>query len=430
MKNRFGVPFGAASRRTVLKSLAAGVGVAALGGGWTGAAFAEDRTLTINTNISGEGQRKLMAQFIEEFTKETGIKVQQNAMDHEGYKTAIRNFLVANPPDVCLWFSGDRMRAFVNRGLFDDMSDLWAKEGWADKVGALTTTVTVDGKQYGVPTGASFWGIWARKDYLDKYAGGKAPATWDELVAYGDKMVADGISPFAIGTKDLWPSAAWFDYLNLRINGYDFHMQLMAGEASYEDPKLDAVFDKWQELIDKKFFIPNHTSYDWQGAVPFLLQGKAGMYLMGQFLTRNIPAADLDKYTYLQFPVIDAAVPTAEEFPVDSMHIPSGAKNKDLARQFITFFYQPQRLALWVEPEGNIPTRSDVPVLKKDWLLEKGQEILKSAKSASQYYDRDTDPDMAQIGMNGFQQFMADPNSRKAVQARLEQARKRIYKKS
>ena len=93
------VPFRATSRRTLLKSLMAGVGAVAIGGGM-GPAFAEDRVLVINTNIGGEGQRKLMAQFIEEFTKETGIKVQQNAMDHEGYKTAIRNFLVANPPDV------------------------------------------------------------------------------------------------------------------------------------------------------------------------------------------------------------------------------------------------------------------------------------------------------------------------------------------
>ena len=423
------IPSFRTTRRSLMKGIAAGAATAALGP-LAAPAIAQEQLVTINTNIGGEGQRQLFGKFAEEFTAATGIKVQQNAMDHEGYKTAIRNFLVANPPDVCLWFSGDRMRAFVKRDLFDDITDVWEAEGWGDKVGALTTTVEVNGKIYGIPTGASFWGIWARKDHLDQHNGGKEFATWDEMVAYGDKLVAAGISPFTIGTKDLWPSAAWFDYLNLRLNGLDFHMALMAGEASYTDAKLTPVFDRWQELIDKKHFIPNHTSYDWQAAVPFMLQGRASMYLMGQFAKRNVPEAELANYTFIQFPKMADGVETFEEFPVDSMHIPKGGKRKDLGREFLKFFYQPERLAQWVEPEGNIPTRNDVQLLNKDWLLEKGQAILASAKGASQYYDRDTDPDMAQQGMNGFQQFMADPSSRTAVLDRLDQTRKRIFQKS
>ena len=40
----------------------------------------------------------------------------------------------------------------------------------------------------------------------------------------------NGITPITIGTKFLWTAGGWFDYLNLRINGYQFHMDLTAGK--------------------------------------------------------------------------------------------------------------------------------------------------------------------------------------------------------
>jgi multiple sugar transport system substrate-binding protein len=53
---------------------------------------------------------------------------------------------------------------------------------------------------------------------------------------------------------------------------------------------------------------------------------------------------------------------------------------------------------------------------------------MKTVQGTSQYYDRDSDPDMAQAGLVGFQEFMAKPDRRKAILTRLEGTRKRIYK--
>ena len=39
----------------------------------------------------------------------------------EAHKTAIRSYLTVGAPDVCFWFSGNRMKAFVERGLFDGL---------------------------------------------------------------------------------------------------------------------------------------------------------------------------------------------------------------------------------------------------------------------------------------------------------------------
>jgi len=55
--------------------------------------------------------------------------------------------------------------------------------------------------------------------------------------------------------------------------------------------------------------------------------------------------------------------------------------------------------------------------------------VLAQAAGLAQFYDRDTDPKMAKAGMEGFQEFMVNPDRIDAIRARLEKARLRIYKK-
>ena len=49
--------------------------------------------------------------------------MQVNLTEHEVYKTAIRNFLVAEAPDIAIWFAGHSMKFFIDQGLFLDVSD-------------------------------------------------------------------------------------------------------------------------------------------------------------------------------------------------------------------------------------------------------------------------------------------------------------------
>ena len=62
-----------------------------------------------------------------------------------------------------------------------------------------------------------------------------------------------------------------------------------------------------------------------------------------------------------------------------------------------------------------------------DPLNQEGLELLKNAKSA-QYYDRDTDPEIATEGMKGFQEFMAFPDRIDQILTRLDKVEQRIFK--
>lgn len=105
-----------------------------------------------------------------------------NTFDHEGYKTAIRNFLTADSPDLANWYAGNRMAPFVNAGQFTDVSDVWEENGLKDSLGSALKSMTIDGKQWGVPYTYYQWGIYYNKDVYKK-AGVEVPKTWDEFIS-------------------------------------------------------------------------------------------------------------------------------------------------------------------------------------------------------------------------------------------------------
>ncbi|MGI9256486.1 MAG: ABC transporter substrate-binding protein, partial [Salinispira sp.] len=218
------------------------------------AAGAQKGELVINSNLSDPVPKAAFNAMVDKFRAAyPDIDVTLNEFDHEAYKTAIRNFLVSNPPDIALWFAGNRMKFFVDQGLIADVSDLWDDADFNDSMSSSLAAFTVDGSQYGVPWGYYQWGVYYRTDIFDQY-GLSVPTNWDEFLEVGDTLVANGVTPVSIGTRFLWTAAGWFDYLNLRINGYDFHIGLTDGDISYLDPRLDRVFEVWADLLNRGFF--------------------------------------------------------------------------------------------------------------------------------------------------------------------------------
>ena len=90
-------------------------------------------TLVINSNQSGESSMNAFNSYVDAFkAAHPEVTVVVNEFEHEAYKTAIRNFLTAEAPDVAVWFAGNRMKFFVDQGLFQDVSDVWEDAGLID----------------------------------------------------------------------------------------------------------------------------------------------------------------------------------------------------------------------------------------------------------------------------------------------------------
>jgi multiple sugar transport system substrate-binding protein len=87
---------------------------------------------------------------------------------------------------------------------------------------------------------------------------------------------------------------------------------------------------------------------------------------------------------------------------------------------------RPDILADFAYEVGNIPPNkySRAP---EDRFTIAGFEMLNAADGLAQFYDRDTSPEMASVGMEGFQEFMVNPDREDAIRQRLERERQRIF---
>ncbi len=385
--------------------------------------------LVINTDTSDPAPKEAFQNLINGFQAENpDITVKWNLFDHEGYKTSIRNFLTADAPDLANWYAGNRMLPFVKAGLFEPVDDVWEDNGLGDSMGASQGSMTIDGQIWGVPYTYYQWGVYYRKD-LFAQNGISAPSTWDEFIAAGEALKAAGITPITIGTKYLWTAAGVFDYLNLRTNGFEFHQDLTNGKIAWTDPRVRETFKNWGQLVEAGFFIDNHAAFSWQEALAPMVQGKAAMYVMGNFAVAPLREAGLtdDQLGFFQFPVIDPSVPLAEEAPTDTIHIPANAKNKVEAKKFLAYLARADVQGEMNKTLGQLPINKNSEIAD-DVFIEAGFGMLSGTTGGiAQFFDRDAPAEMAKAGMEGFQEFMVKPERLDAILDRLEKVRGSVY---
>ncbi len=374
-----------------------------------------------------EGFERAVAAFQE---ANPDVNVIVNITDREAHKTAIRNFLSADAPDITAWYPGNRMAPFVDAGQFEDISDLWESDpNLSSSFEAIKPTMTRDGKQWGVPYSYYQWGIYYRADIFAEY-GIEEPATWDELLGACDTLKENGVTPFTIGTKFLWTAAGVFDYLNLRTNGYDVHNALTAGEIKYTDDRIKATFENWKVMLDRCSFVENHATMSWQDALAPFASGEAAMYVMGNFAVDGMKNAGLteEQIDFFQFPEITPGLPRAEEAPADALFIPANANNKEDARKFLAFIAQPEIQSEWNKTIGQLPPNSEAAINEEDKFIVEGMETVSTAAGLAQFFDRDAPAEMAKAGMEGFQEFMVKPERLDDILMRLDGIQENVYK--
>lgn len=420
--------------RSILKASVAALGFAALATSAVADGHGKKLSgdLRIISDMSNPAPRAVVEGLAKEFgEKHPDLNIDLEIVDREAWKTQIRNALTANAPDVVNWYAANRMGPYVNAGLFEDISDMY-ENGDLPGLDAVKGAMTLDGKQWGVPYTYYQWGMYYREDMF-KELGLTEPTTFEEELANCQKIVDSGKKCYAIGTKFLWTAGGWFDYLNMRTNGFDFHMQLARGEVEWTDARVRETFANWRKIIDMGGYIDDHQSYSWQEALKFMTDGEAASYLIGNFAVAPMRDAGLsdDQIDFYQFPLIDASLPQGEDAPTDTFHIPANASNKDNARAFLQFVTSAdvQTKINSGDALGQLPVNAASSV-DADEFLEQGFAMLSgNAKGGvAQFFDRDFPAEMASVGMEGLQEFMVFPDNLDDILERLEDARQRIYK--
>jgi multiple sugar transport system substrate-binding protein len=418
----------AVRRRSVLKGLLGGAALLGGGGlvaacGGSGGAPA-DGTLTFGSNQSDEKPKAAYAQMVAAFN-DPAARVQINTIDHNTFQENINTYLQGQPDDVFTWFAGYRMQFFAAQGLVGDISDVFSGlPGISESLKAQSTGE--DGKQYFVPFTSYPWAVYYRPSLFSE-RGYAPPTTLDEFTALSQQMQTDGLVPVAFADKDGWPAMGTFDQLNLRINGYEFHRDLMAGQNSWNTPQVKQVFDTWRGLLP--YHQPDSLGRTWQEAAQALQQKQAGMMVMGMFLGQQFDEGtdDLDFFT---FPEVDPAIGTgAIEAPIDGFMMRANPRNEEGAKKFLSYLGSPAAQKVYVDADPTVIAASaDADVSGYSALQKKAVDFIAGAEEIAQFLDRDTRPDFASTVMiPAIQQFIGNPNDIDGLVNSIENQKKTIF---
>ena len=397
------------SRRTVLKGAAAlgAIPILAACTGGDPASSPDGKGTSLGSGLADAVPKSGIQAMVDGFQSSSGDTVRLNVMPRDQLVNNISTYLQANPEDVITWFAGYRMRFYADKGLLAPIDDVWEKIGKNFGTG-LAAASSQEGTKYLVPNYNYPWAVFYRKSVFQQH-GYQVPKTFDELVALCARMKKDGLSPIAFGGKDGWPAMGTFDYLNMRTNGYQFHVDLCAHKESWDSPKVKAVFDNWKALLP--FQDSGALGQTWQQAAKNLANKKSGLYVMGTFILQELTdKAVVDDLDFFPFPEIAVEGTEAIEAPIDGFVMSKRAEKNKAAKDFLAYLGTPAAQDAYAAKDpSNLQTAAGANTSSFSPIQKKAAELIAASKNVSQFFDRDALPAMASnVMIPALQGFVKD----------------------
>ena len=293
--------------------------------------------------------------------------------------TVLRARVTAGNPPTAVQMLGFDIQDWANEGALGNLNDVAAAEGWDAVVpAALQDFSKHDGNWIAAPVNvhSTNW-VWINKAALDA-TGMSAPATWDELVAVLDAMKANGITPLAHGGQ-AWQDATVFDAVVLSL-GDDFYKASMINldPEALGGPQMVEAFERMATL--RSYVDDNFSGRDWNLASAMVINGDAGMQMMGdwakgEFLNAGkVPGED---FVCIRFPGTQGMVTfNSDQFAMFNV---ASEDAKSAQAAMASSVMDPGFQSAFNVVKGSVPARTDVSDADFDDCGKKGMADLAEA---------------------------------------------------
>jgi multiple sugar transport system substrate-binding protein len=412
------------------KSTSSGAGTSnAAPGGASSGAGAAGGSISFGSNYSDPSTKAAFAAMCKQATASTKVKIAVNTTDHNTFQNNISSYLQGTPNDLATWFAGYRLQFFAAQNLLEPIDDVWDSIGGNFNDATKNLSKGVDGKYYLVPLYNYPWVLFYNKSQFAA-KGYQIPKTWDAFIALAKQMQKDGLVPLAFAEKDGWPALGTFDILNLRINGYDYHIKLLSHKIPWTDKGVTAVFDHWRELMP--YLQKGANGRLWQDAAKALENKQAGMMFQGSNqVAANYSAAHLPDLDFFEYPEINSAYgQDYMDAPTDGFMLPKKAKNKAAAKEVLKYIGTGDAESNFLKTDHwDVGVANGLVAPTYNAIQKKSVQAISSKKAVSQFMDRDSNPDMANAMIKLIQRFVDDPSAStvKSIQKSAESQAKDIF---
>jgi glucose/mannose transport system substrate-binding protein len=193
--------------------------------------------------------------------------------------------LGGDPPDSFQVHMGRELTdTWVVTGFMEPLDDLFKQAGWEQTFpkGVLELLKGSDGRYYSVPANIHRANVlWYNKKVFQS-AGVEPPKTVDEFFKVADKLKGSGVTPLALGDNGIWAATHLFETVLIGSLGAEGYRGLWTGKTDWNGPGVRKALETMVRMLGH--VNSDHAARSWDQANDLVIQGKAGMTIMGDWV--------------------------------------------------------------------------------------------------------------------------------------------------
>ncbi len=296
--------------------------------------------------------------------------------------TVLRARVTSGDAPAAVQMLGFDIQDWGEQGVVADLNSVASKDNWDDVVpSALQRFSKYEGKWVASPVNvhSTNW-VWANKKIFDEL-NLEIPMSFDEMIAALQKIEDAGYIGLAHGGQ-AWQDATIFDSVVLTTGGAYFYKKALV-ELDEEALGSDTMLHVFKRMAQMRDHVDsNFPGRDWNLASAMVIEGKAGMQVMGdwakgEFLrAKKVPGRD---FLCFRFPGTQGQVTFNSDqfvmFEVDESKQNAQAK---MARAVMS----PKFQSAFNVVKGSVPARTDVSDRDFDACGKKGMKDLREASAS------------------------------------------------
>ncbi|MBN1890047.1 MAG: carbohydrate ABC transporter substrate-binding protein, partial [Thermoflexales bacterium] len=211
----------------------------------------------------------------------------------------------------------------------------------------------VDGHYYSVPVNIHRSNVlwYNKKLFADN--GLQAPKSFDDFFKVAEALDARGIIPFTMGDNGPWAAAHLFEDVLVGTLGSDAYNGLWTGKTAWGDPKVTEALENFKRML--AYVNADHSALSWDQAAQYVIDGKAGMTVMGDWADGYFVSKGFTDYGWAASPGTDGTFVMLS----DSFGLPKGAPHRDNALAWLKVCGSFAGQEAFNPLKGSIPARVD-----------------------------------------------------------------------
>ncbi|MDR1598920.1 MAG: extracellular solute-binding protein [Oscillospiraceae bacterium] len=423
-------------KRFALRAGAMGIAVAML---LVTAAFApaiagESKEI-VYWNIGTESPDREYYQYsVDQFNANTqsGYTVSAVSIQNDTYKEKLIIAMSSGEaPNVYSSWSGGPMIEYIKAGFAQDIDDMVkASPIYPKLMDAAWAQAAYNGRIHAVPImNISISGVFYNKEMFEKY-GIEIPATVSELEAACDKLVENGVIPFALANASKWTGSMYFMSLATRFGGLAPFQAAADGSGSFEDASYVYAGEKIQEWTRKGYFPEgvNSLSEDDGQAKQLMYQEAAAMLLCGSWYAGTFLADSPEFYQkigWFSFPAVDGSDAdtsiqigtTGDQF----LQLNCEGEKLEAAFEFVSYFSNDDSIAL-LASSNKIPATKNANTFEWDPVSQQILDACMNASATQLWYDQYLPPAVAEVHKDTSQELFGLTMTPEEANAKLQEA--------